>query len=113
MGAEQEQLYYLVAPSRDSALASAYMEALKAKDLEVLLLYSTVDEFVMTNLMNYGGKSLVSAENAQLNLDKAEGAALDDADPAAVLDPQLRVRGFARLLRQKCLEPVAVVGRSG
>jgi hypothetical protein len=31
----QEQLYYLVAPSRDSALASAYMEALKAKDLEV------------------------------------------------------------------------------
>ena len=35
MGAEQEQLYYLVAPSRESALASAYMEALKAKDLEV------------------------------------------------------------------------------
>ena len=35
MGAEQEQLYYLLAPSRDSALASAYMEALKAKDLEV------------------------------------------------------------------------------
>ena len=31
----QEQLYYLVAPSRESALASAYMEALKAKDLEV------------------------------------------------------------------------------
>ena len=31
----QEQLYYLLAPSRDSALASAYMEALKAKDLEV------------------------------------------------------------------------------
>ena len=31
----QEQLYYLVAPSRASALASAYMEALKAKDLEV------------------------------------------------------------------------------
>ena len=31
---EQEQLYYLLAPSRDSALASAYMEALKAKDLE-------------------------------------------------------------------------------
>jgi len=81
MGAEQEQLYYLVAPSRESALASAYMEALKAKDLEVLLLYSTVDEFVMSNLMSYSGKPLVSAEQAQLNLnsttpegDAAEGA---------------------------------------
>jgi len=76
MAVEQEQLYYLLAPSRDSALASAYMEALKAKDLEVLLLYSTVDEFVMTNLMNYGGKPLVSAEQAKLNLNStpAEGA---------------------------------------
>jgi len=42
----------------------------------VLLLYSTVDEFVMTNLMNYGGKPLVSAEQAKLNLNStpAEGA---------------------------------------
>ena len=50
-------------------------------DLEVLLLYSTVDEFVMTNLMNYGGKSLVSAEQAKLNLNStpAEGAAAEDA----------------------------------
>jgi len=88
MGAEQEQLYYLVAPSRDSALASAYMEALKAKDLEVLLLYSTVDEFVMTNLMNYGGKSLVSAEQAKLNLNStpAEGAAAEDTLDGKVAD---------------------------
>jgi len=47
----------------------------------VLLLYSTVDEFVMSNLMSYSGKPLVSAEQAQLNLnsttpegDAAEGA---------------------------------------
>ena len=47
----------------------------------MLLLYSTVDEFVMSNLMSYSGKPLVSAEQAQLNLnsttpegDAAEGA---------------------------------------
>ena len=47
----------------------------------MLLLYSTVDEFVMTNLMNYGGKPLVSAEQAKLNLNSttAEGAASDGA----------------------------------
>jgi TNF receptor-associated protein 1 len=76
MSAEHEQIYYLLAPSRDTALSSAYMEALKAKDLEVLLLYSTVDEFVMTNLMSYAGKSLVSAEQAKLSVasDDTEGA---------------------------------------
>ena len=47
----------------------------------MLLLYSTVDEFVMTNLMNYGGKPLVSAEQAKLNLNStpAEGAAAEGA----------------------------------
>ena len=47
----------------------------------MLLLYSTVDEFVMTNLMNYGGKPLVSAEQAKLNLNSttAEGTATEGA----------------------------------
>ena len=73
---QQDQIFYLLAPTRDSALSSAYMEALNAKDMEVLLLYSTVDEFVMTNLMNYGGKSLISAEQAKLKVadDAASGA---------------------------------------
>ena len=34
------------APSRDSALSSAYMEAFKATGVEVLLLYSTVDDYL-------------------------------------------------------------------
>ena len=58
MSPEQEdKIYYLLAPSRDSALSSAYMEALKAKELEVLLLYSTVDEFVMNNARRRAARS--------------------------------------------------------
>eukprot|EP00966_Prymnesium_polylepis_P027495 635677-Prymnesium_polylepis.1 len=52
------------APARPCARARA----------QVLLLYSTVDEFVMSNLMNYGGKSLLSAENAKLDLDAPSAA---------------------------------------
>jgi len=79
---QQDNVYWLLAPSRQSALESAYMEALKAKGVEVLLLYSTVDEFVMSNLMSYSGKSLVSAENAQLDVgkDEQEGLSAADAD---------------------------------
>jgi len=79
MSPEQgEEIFWLLAPTRESALSSAYMESFKARNIEVLLLYSTVDEFVMNNLMNYGGKTLVSAEEAKLALDK-------DADAPAKL----------------------------
>ena len=72
-----DEIFWLLAPSRDSALSSAYMESFKAKGVEVLLLYSTVDEFVMTNLMQYSGKSLISAEAAKLAVEdsSASGAA--------------------------------------
>ena len=83
MGSEQEQeIYWLLAPSRDSALSSAYMEAFKAKGVEVVLLYSTVDEFVMNNLMNYQGKTLVSAEAAKLDAGEAEAASSLGGDEA-------------------------------
>lgn len=82
---QQDNIYWLLAPSRQSALDSAYMEAFKAKGIEVLLLYSTVDEFVMSNLMSYSGKSLLSAENAKLDLDKpTDAAALDEAEAEAL-----------------------------
>ena len=79
---QNDEIYWLLAPSRDSALSSAYMEAFQAKGLEVLLLYSTVDEFVMSNLMNYASKSLVSAEAAKLDVDSKseDGNALSDED---------------------------------
>ena len=83
--AQDDQIYFLLASSRETALSSAYLESLKAKDVEVLLLYSTVDEFVMTNLMSYSGKSLLSAENAKLSLDTpAEGSSPLEADAAAL-----------------------------
>ena len=72
---QNDEIYWLLAPTRDSALSSAYMEAFKAKGVEVLLLYSTVDEFVMNNLMSYAGKSLVSAEAAKLDVDGKDAAA--------------------------------------
>jgi HSP90 family molecular chaperone len=57
------------------------MEACKAKNIEVLLLTSTIDEFVMNTLMNYSGKALESVENAKLSVDGDDAAEkLSDAD---------------------------------
>jgi len=110
---QNDEIYWLLAPSRDSALSSAYMESFKAKGVEVLLLYSTVDEFVMTNLMNYGGKSLVSAEAAKLDVDKQDASAMSEEDAKAlqawlpeVVDGLKEVRLSSRLVDS----PAIIIG---
>lgn len=53
---EQKNIYYLVAPSRSAALASPYFETFRKHGKEVLLLYNTIDDFVMSNLKTFNGK---------------------------------------------------------
>ena len=73
---EQKEIYYLVAPSRQAAMSSPYMETFKKHDKDVLLLYTSIDDFVMTNLKTFGGRNLTSAENGAINLANDE----DDDD---------------------------------
>jgi len=68
----QKHVYYLCAPSRSYALNSPYYESFKARGIEVLFLYQTIDDFVMTNLFEFEGKKLMSAESSEVELDKAE-----------------------------------------
>lgn len=79
---EQKNIYYIIAPNRESALASPYMETFKSsksgQNREVLLLYNGIDEFVMSNLKAFAGRNIVSAENSSaIEAMPNEG---DDAD---------------------------------
>ena len=67
--AEQSEIYYLCAPSRELAMESPYFEMFKKADKEVIFVYSAIDDFVMTNLGKYEGRKLVSAEKGDLKLD--------------------------------------------
>ena len=69
MAPSQQAIYYLCAPNRSVAEASPYYEGLKAAGTEVLFLYHPIDEFVMTNLREYGKRKLVSAEKGAENKD--------------------------------------------
>ena len=53
---EDKEIYYIVAPSRGAALASPYFETFRRHNKEVLLLYNTVDDFVMSNVKTFGGE---------------------------------------------------------
>ena len=86
MGADQKEIYYLVGPNRESIEAGPYLEGFRARNLEVLFCYETVDEFVMNNVREFEGKKMAAADHADIKLSdqpKAEGA-LGDAETKAL-----------------------------
>ena len=65
LGPGQTSIYYLSAPSRAFALSSPYYESFQARGAEVLFCYSAIDEFVMRNLEEYGGRKIVSVDSVE------------------------------------------------
>ena len=75
---EQKEIYYLIGPSRVAIESGPYLEAFRARNLEVLFCYESVDEYVMNNLREYEGKKLIAADHADVKLSdlaqKGDGA---------------------------------------
>lgn len=74
MPEEQDAIYYLTGESLTALMNSPHLEALKAKDYEVLLMTDPVDEWVADGLREYEGKPLKSAEKGDLDLEKPDEA---------------------------------------
>ena len=68
MRPEQNDIYYLVAPSRKAALNSPYLEAFQKANIEVLFLYTTIEDFVMANLEQYENRKLISVDKTDIDL---------------------------------------------
>ena len=68
MGADQKEIYFLLGPSRAAIEAGPYLEGFKARNLEVLFCYESVDEYVMSNVREFDGKKLIAADHADVKL---------------------------------------------
>ena len=64
----QEAIYYITGHSREDIERGPYMETFRKRDIEVLYLFEPIDDFVMTSLMEYEGKKLISADAADIEL---------------------------------------------
>jgi molecular chaperone HtpG len=64
----QNEIYFLLARDRAAADGGPYLEAFKARGLEVLLGYDPLDDFVMAHVNEFEGKRLVAADQADLKL---------------------------------------------
>ncbi|MGJ3243422.1 MAG: molecular chaperone HtpG [Opitutales bacterium] len=87
---EQKSIYYITGPSRAAIESGPYLEAFKARGLEVLFLYEGVDTFVMNHLREYKEKQLQSADAQDLDLgeatDPAKGEPLDKSEADALTE---------------------------
>ncbi|MEJ2621879.1 MAG: molecular chaperone HtpG [Candidatus Thiodiazotropha sp.] len=68
----QEKIYYITADSPAAARYSPHLEVLKKKEIEVLLLSDRVDEWLVTSLTEFDGKSLQSVAKGELDLGDLE-----------------------------------------
>jgi molecular chaperone HtpG len=68
----QERVYYLIADSVEAARASPYIERLKERGIEVLLLGDRIDEWVMRQLEAFEGKRFKDASRGDLELGPLE-----------------------------------------
>ncbi|WP_321494464.1 molecular chaperone HtpG [uncultured Desulfobacter sp.] len=68
----QKEIYYITGENLASLINSPLLEALKAKDYEVLLMVDPIDEWVTQSLPEYKEKKLKSAEKGDLDLEKVD-----------------------------------------
>jgi molecular chaperone HtpG len=69
----QEKIYYITADSYAAAKNSPHLEIFRDKSIEVLLMHDRVDEWMMSYLHEYEGKSFVSIAKGDLDLSAVEG----------------------------------------
>jgi len=118
MASDQEEILFLFGKSRESIEAGPYLEALKARGLEVLLCTEPVDEYVMQTIREYKEKKILSADSDEVKLEKIdqdeEGESLGKKDIKALckwlkeslVDKVSDVETGDRLIKS----PVCIVG---
>jgi len=68
MKPEQEKIYYITADSYAAGKNSPHLEIFAKKGIEVLVMYDRVDEWMMSYLTEFDGKSLGSVAKGDLDL---------------------------------------------
>ncbi|MFD0894295.1 molecular chaperone HtpG [Luteolibacter ambystomatis] len=82
----QDKIYYLIGPNREQLESSPYLEAFKARGLEVVYFTDAIDEYVLETLGEVEGKQLVAISSAGVELEDSshDGESLGTAETEAL-----------------------------
>merc|ERR1719318_1447526 len=72
MKENQKDIYYITGESKEVVAASAFVEPLKKRGLEVVYMTEPIDEYVVQQLKEFDGKNLVSVTKEGLELPEDE-----------------------------------------
>lgn len=97
----QETIHYLVGQNRDQIESGPYVEAFKARGLEVIYFMDAVDEYVVDSLGEFDGKKLASIRHA--------GAELEDLDTDGESLSEEEVNGLCEFLKTELGDAVTKV----
>ncbi|PIR39653.1 MAG: molecular chaperone HtpG [Alphaproteobacteria bacterium CG11_big_fil_rev_8_21_14_0_20_39_49] len=105
----QDKIYYLAADSIEAAKNSPQLEGFLKRDIEVILLTDSVDDFWVNVNGEYKGTEIVPITRAGLDLDKKEEAADSDENkkdnkPSAELEKTINY--FKEILGSKVFDVV-------
>lgn len=98
----QDKIYYLTADSYEAAANSPYIEKLKKKGIEVLLMWERIDEWLMGNISSYKDKEFVSASASDLKLsDELGGKEEKERKEASAKENKDLIERFKKSLGDK------------
>ncbi len=72
MKPSQEKLYFITADSYEAGMHSPHMEIFRKKEIEVLVLHDRIDEWLMSHLNEFDGKSFQDIAKGALDLGEIE-----------------------------------------
>jgi len=103
MPEEQKNIYYITGESRKTVENAPFLEKLKRRGFEVLLMTDPIDEYMVQQLKEYDGKTLVSVTKEGLKL---EG---DDEELKKFEQQKADAEGLCKLIKEVLSDKVEKV----
>ena len=98
----QDKIYYLTAENYNTAKNSPHLEIFRKKGIEVLLLADRIDEWLMSHLTEFDGKSFQDVAKGELDLGDTES----EEDKKAQEEAAEKVEGMVERVKELLKEQV-------
>lgn len=108
MKENQKHIYYITGESRDTVSNSAFVERVKKRGFEVIYMTEPIDEYVVQQLKEYDGKTLVSVTKEGLELPE------DEEEKKKFEENKAKFEGLCKVMKDildKKVEKVVVSNR--
>merc|ERR1719214_148074 len=105
MKEDQKNIYYISGDDKDSLMKSPSVESLLAKDIEIIFMTDSVDEYTVQHLTEFEGKRLINASREGLKLEEGDKEKRREEKYKEIFKPLL---DFTKEYLGKKVEKVAI-----